>query len=214
VREALAEWEGEVWMVTGHFHRNEDTCFRLPRTVLTQAILTAANPATWGAEHPGYWVYGFTGGRLAARVFRRLGQGFALAGEPPRQEARPILLPFEGQEGMLWQVLVGEGDRPYLVEADAAWCLNYWHYGRRLVYRFPLELAGEEARHLVVVESPSSNEPQKYFLSPDGEDYEEATPLDRSGGHTRLAIPPACHAAGAVVVRLEQCVVSGFALAR
>jgi hypothetical protein len=127
VREALADCRGDLWMVSGHEHYNEDRCFRLPHAVITQATITAGNPATWGKELPGYWVYGFTKGKVAARVFRRLGHGYAVAPPPPRDQAQPIRLPFEDRPGILWKVLVGEGDRPYLVEGKADWCLNYWY---------------------------------------------------------------------------------------
>jgi hypothetical protein len=56
VREALADCRGDLWMVSGHEHRNEDACFRLPQAVITQATITAGNPATWGTELPGDWV--------------------------------------------------------------------------------------------------------------------------------------------------------------
>ena len=65
--EALADCRGDLWMVSGHIHYNSDACFRLPHAVITQAAITAGNPAVWGEEHPGYWIYGFSKGKLAAR---------------------------------------------------------------------------------------------------------------------------------------------------
>jgi hypothetical protein len=211
-REAMAECEGELWMVAGHIHANGDTCFRLPRAVITQASITTANPAMWGEEQPGYWIYGFTHGQLKTRIFRRLGQGFSVAPPPPLQQARPLYLPFEGQDDILWKVLVGEGDRPYLVEASAAWCLNYWHYNHHLIYRFPLSLARGRAKHFLVLESPCGQEPRQYFVSPDGQSWQEVTTVARNGCYTRFEIPKACHEAGTIAIRIEQCVVSGFAL--
>jgi hypothetical protein len=214
LRDVLADCRGDLWMISGHIHRNEDTCFRLPQAVITQAAITAGNPATWGSELPGYWVYGFSKGKLAARVFRRLGQeGYALASPPPTDKAQPIRLPFENRPDLLWKVLVGEGDEPYRVETQAAWCLNYWHYGKRLVYRFPLDLARGQAKRFVLLDTPSGKEPTKYFVSPDGKTWDEVAKVERHGSATSFAISPNCLAAGALVVRLEGCAVSGFAFA-
>jgi hypothetical protein len=216
VRDALAEVQGELWMVSGHEHCNQDACFQLPQSAITQATITTANPAMWGTEQPGYWVYGFARGHLTARIFRRLGQGYAVAPTPPRIPAHPLRLPFEAQEPqILWKVLVGEGDTPYFVEAEAAWCLNYWYDAKRLTYRFPLVLAGGEARQLAVLEEASNEKAERrYFLSPDGKDWQAVTPVERQEECTLLAIPKVCQAAGVVAVRLENCTVSGFALTR
>jgi hypothetical protein len=122
-------------------------------------------------------------------------------------------LPFEDRPGILWKVLVGEGDKPYLVEGKADWCLNYWYNARRLIYRFPLAPAGGRAKRCLVLDEPFGKDPPRYFLSPDGKTWEEAARAERNGSETSLPIPPACQAAGTVVVRLEGCSVSGFALA-
>ncbi len=212
VREALADAQGDFWLIGGHEHHNLDECFRLPRAVITQATITAGNPETWGEELPGYWVYCFTGGRLVARVFRRIGHGFALASAPPKEKAVTLRLPFEGHSDILWKVMVGEGDKPYLVEADAAWCLNYWHYNRHLVYQFPLDLAGGKARRFSIVEIADGNEPRKYLVSPDGKNWSELGTVDRDGCYTSFPIPQNCLDAGQLAVRIEHCVVSGFAL--
>jgi hypothetical protein len=213
IREALADCQGELWMVSGHEHRNEDRCFRLPRAVITQATITAGNPATWGSDHPGYWIYGFTKGRLAARVFRRRGQGYAVAAPPRTDPAEPIRLPFEDRLDVLWKVLVGEGDEPYRVETQAAWCLNYWYNAKRLVYRFPLNLGAGRAKRCVILDEPSGKESTRYFLSPDGKGWEEVARVERKGSETSISIPQACVTAGMLVIRLEGCAVSGFALA-
>src|SRR5207249_3270912 len=83
--------------------------------------------------------------------------------------------------GDLWMVRVGEGAEPYRVETQAAWCLNYWHYGKRLVYRFPLVLARGQAKRCVVLNTPSGKDPPRYFLSPDGKTWEEVTRVERHG---------------------------------
>jgi len=216
MRHALSECEGDLWMIAGHAHRNHDACFKLPKAVIVQATVTAGNPAIWGSEHPGYWVYCFREGKLVARIYKRLGQGYRVASPPPLARAAPIRLPFEGRTDVLWKVLVGEGDEPYRVETKAAWCLNYWHYNRHLVYAFPLSLAGGQARRFALLERPSGRKPRKYLTSPDGKAWHEvaAEQLEREGSFTSFAIPKDCLAAGRLFVRIEQCVVSGFALTR
>jgi len=212
IRAVLSDCDGELWMVAGHSHRNHDECFRLPRSVITQATITTGNPFSWGTEHPGYWVYGFTKGKLVTRIFRKLDEGFAVAPPPPVEKARTITLPFEGHDEVLWKVMVGEGDRPYLIDAKAAWCLNYWHYNKYLIYRFPLSLADGKASHFALLESPSGSEPRRYFVSPDATSWEEVTSVYRDGSYTSFPISQNCRDAGFIAVRVERCVVSGFAL--
>lgn len=212
IREVLSDCEGELWMVAGHTHCNRDACFQLPRSVITQATITAGNRFSGGSENPGYWVYGFTKGKLVARILRKLEDGFAVAPLPPVEKARPIILPFEGHDEILWKVMVGEGDNPYLIDAKAAWCLNYWHYNKYLIYKFSLSLAGGKAKRFALLESPSGTVPRRYFVSPDAENWEEVTSVDRQGSYTSFPIPQNCQDAGVIAVRIEQCVVSGFAL--
>ena len=63
-----------------------------------------------------------------------------------------------------------------------------------------------------MLNEPSGKEPPKYFLSPDGKTWKEAAGVERHGSETSFSIPSACLDAGTVVVRLEGCAVSGFAL--
>jgi hypothetical protein len=213
MRYVLSDCEGEIWMIAGHCHRNHDECFQLPKTIITQATITSANPVGWGSENPGYWIYGFSKGKLVVRIFRKLGDGFSIAPAPPVEKARPIILPFEGHDEILWKVMVGEGDRTYLVDAKAEWCINYWHYSKYLIYKFPLSLANGKAKRFALLETPSGKEPRRYFVSPDAENWEEVTSVHRQGSYTSFPIPQECHNAGVIVVRIEGCVVSGFALA-
>ena len=141
MRDVLSDYEGEVWMVAGHAHHNSDQCFRLPKSIITQATITSGNPTGWGTENPGYWIYGFSKGKLTTRIFRKLGEGYAIA-SPPNLE----------------------------------------------------------------------NEPRKYFVSPDAENWDEVTTVHREGSYTSFPIPQKCLDSGTIAVRIEQCVVSGFAL--
>jgi len=217
IRDALSNASGRLWFIGGHIHANRDRRFQLRRSTISEITVTTANPAIWGSEKPGYWIYGFAAGKMAVRVFRKLGDKsrYELAPLPVTARPQPIRLPFEGQRGILWKVMVGEGDKPYLVEAKAAWCQNYWHYNRRLMYKFPLSLAGGKALRFGLLERASGREPRKYFVSPDGNNWREVKSVKRDKNSlTTFPIPADCRKAGKLAVRIERCAVSGFALMR
>ncbi|MCP4642064.1 MAG: hypothetical protein GY851_16595 [bacterium] len=215
VRETVPGCQGDLWMISGHHHHNADMTYDAAGTPIRQAIITGGNPKTWGSENPGYWVYGFKGGRLAVRVFRRVGHGYTLIPFPVNQSPRPVRLPFEGRDDILWKVLVGEGDEPYLVDADAARCINYWHYTKRLTYRLPFEDLREQPTRLAVLETPvGGDKPRRYFLSPDGDAWMPAEPLRRDAEHTLFELPASCAESGVAFIRVEHCTVGGFAFLR
>lgn len=209
-REALPDVTGDCWMISGHNHHNRDECFQLPAGIITQATITTSNPTVWGTEKPGYWIYGFHDRKLAVRVFRRIGEGYALAPPPPREAPKPLRLPFE-DTAVLWKILVGEGDEPYRVETNARWCQNYWYYNKRLVYRFPLDGPGTQATGLAMLSTPDSEASPRYFISADGETWDPAGIGRTEGAMTVLDIPTSCRESGQMFVRLEACAVSGFA---
>ena len=213
IRECLDGVTGDLWTIGGHEHRNATDCFRFPKgAVVSQATITKGNPAVWG-EEPGYWVWCFQGGRLAARIFRRVGQGFVVVAAPPIDRAAPLLLPFEGRDGeVLWKVLVGEGDTPFLVEHAAAWCLNYWYDNKHLTYRFPLDLAGPAAKRLCVLAASGGRPELRCLVGPDLRRLSHVEFAERDGSYGFINIPETCRSAGSVTVRLEGGVVSGFAL--
>jgi hypothetical protein len=213
MREGLRDATGNLWMVGGHEHYNHTDSFRLPSgALISQATITKGNSAVWG-EEPGYWIWCFSNGRLAARIFRRVGEGFAVAAAPPLDRPKPLLLPFEGREQeMLWKVLVGEGDTPYLVDQDAAWCLNYWFYVKHLTYRFPLKLGGPDVKRLCVLETHGGNSKFRCLLGPDPKNLLPVERIEHDGSYAYIELPATCRDSGFVTVRLEDCVVSGFGL--
>jgi hypothetical protein len=210
-RQAMPDVNGDLWMIGGHHHKNSDECYQLPQGIITQATITTPNPTVWGTEKPGYWIYGFSKGRLVIRVFRRIGQGYALAPAPPKNMPRPLRLPFEDSQ-TLWQVLVGEGDESFRKTTDARWCQNYWYYTKKLVYEFPLSLGGGKTRRIGILNTPESEVAPAFGLSPDGSEWIEALASNRVGSMTILKIPAALLQAKSIFVRLERCAVSGFAL--
>ncbi len=219
IREGFADADGEFWFVGGHTHANGMKEFRLPGgNTITQISVTTANPEIWGDEnHPGYWLFGFSRGRLAVRIFRKSGEnaGYAIGPMPGGKALKPLPLPFEGREDILWKVMVGEGDQEFLVEAKAAWCLNYWHYNRRLVFRFPLSLAQEAVGRVAVLQTRCYREEPGFFVSIDGQTWQAAADVrHEANAFTSFLVPPECRQAGVVFVKLEKCTVSGLALLR
>lgn len=132
--------------------------FSIGETTIVQASIASGQGAFWGGpEHPGYWVYCLDNGRVAGRVFYRDGHGFRLGAVPDRSRSRPIARPFEGIDGILKTVLVGEGDRAYLKTAKAADVVTWWFYIRELVYAFPLGEFEQRPKRIAVLASFQEN---------------------------------------------------------
>ncbi len=218
VREAFAETQGDLWVIGGHVHSNGDRSFRIPNgDTLINASITAANPAVWGREQPGYWIWCFNSGQLVGRIFRRVGDDAGYTVSPPEtatlQKTQALLLPFENREDILWKVMVGEGDEKFRLTTKAAWCLNYWAYTKQLEYRFPLSLAKNKARRCVVLmdSMAGKNKSMNLFVSADGTHWRETQPVTDGSYHT-IDIPDDCLASGTIALRMENSAVSGFAL--
>jgi hypothetical protein len=216
VRDALGEARGNLWLLGGHEHKNEDARFSIPKgDLITQARITSGNPLL-GKEVPGYWIWCFRNGQVAGRIFRRLGDpaGFAISPDVKDIPPKPLPLPFEDREKVLWKVMVGEGDEPYRVTTKANWCLNYWAHVQQLEYRFPLKQTERRARRCTVVLSPmeTKDHPMTLSTSSDGKDWRVVSDAVREGEYATLPIPADCLTAGTLALRLENCAVSGFAL--
>ena len=217
VRKGFGGLSGDLWVVGGHIHANSDRVYRIPGGErLVNASITAANPTVWGNERPGYWIWCFQNGRLAGRIFRKVGdavEGWRVESANVTTREQTLLLPFEGDEDLLWKVLVGEGDEPYRTATKAAWCENYWAYARQLDYRLPLALAGGKARRGAVLVAPmdSKEKPMNILTSPDGENWQAAA-IEKSGPRYLFPITADCLAAGVLHLRFERCALSGLGL--
>ena len=74
----------------------------------------------WGGpEKPGYWVYCLRDGRVAGRIYRRHEKGYRIAPLPARNHPRRIYPPFAELDNVEKKILVGAGDRKFLVSAKA-----------------------------------------------------------------------------------------------
>lgn len=217
---AFGDHRGVLRLVGGHAHSNRSLLFRLPRTCIIQHTVTTCNGEVWGSEKPGYWVYCVQEGRLAARVYRRLGQGYRIDRDPDTSTARDLTVPFQGREDILWRLLVGEDhDKDYLVKAQAGDCETHWHYVRELVYRFPLSVTDQKASRLAILASLGYGEKSaSVSASATGATWHVLElPRPQQSVYT-FPIPAACLDAGVLYVRIARDtmspVVAGFALCR
>lgn len=222
-KQALHTAQGDIWQIGGHVHHNEDKVFSLPHgTNLTQAAITAANPAVWGTNHPGYWTWCFKNGRLIGRIYKQVGdaQSYIVHTAASGESVTPLLLPFEKREDVLWKTLVGENDTPYRVKTEAGWCENFWAYAKQLEYQFPLELSGRQgdgslkARNALVLMSSMAAKGKSMALhtSANGQDWKPLQNITVTGEYHHFAVPDDCLASGQLFLRMEHCAVSGFAL--
>ncbi|MDF1815605.1 MAG: metallophosphoesterase [Verrucomicrobiales bacterium] len=152
---AFSDHRGKVWAVCGHVHTNGNQVFQLPKTTVAQASITCSAKGIWGdAEKPGYWLYLLQDGKVAHRVFRRIDQGFRLQPLPNRERSRTIDKPFAHTRNVVWKTLIGEADKPFLVDGkEAKDNISTWCYVRRLVYRLPI--ADYDASHVAILAAVS-----------------------------------------------------------
>ena len=85
-----------------------------------------------------------------------------------------------------------------------------WNVGAG-TYRFPLKLS-PAAKRLCVLETHDGNSKFRCLVGPDPQHLAPVELAERDGSYSFIEIPAACRVAGDVTVRLEECVVSGFAL--
>lgn len=220
VREVFAEHTGPLWLLAGHVHGNGMREFALPRTRITQA--------THVKSVDGYWIYGMRDGRIAARVYCPVaGACKAQAMPDPTRSARPIPLPFEGRDDVLWSLLIGEdaaATKAAFVSGKGGDCGTWWFYVSELVYTLPLAAQGKGATRFAVLAALSKHrktgEPAHVSASGDGAAWVE-TPLVESRASEHLfAIPEGLRQSRKLYVRIQSygygadTCVGGFALCR
>ena len=195
VGQAFAGRTGELWLVAGHIHANADAVFALPKTTIVQASIcnSTKGKKVWGSpEMPGYWVYCLCDGHIVARIFRKLGEGYRLQKQPNLAHAQPMPRPWDGIQGIRWKLMVGEGDREYLLSARAGDCLDWWSYVRELVYRLPLAKARGKVSRLALLaalDDTRSPKTEKVFVSSAGKEWTELPLGNRVQGVYTMAIP-------------------------
>ncbi len=220
VRETFAEHAGPLWLIAGHVHANATSVFALPKTKIVQ--ISQAKSVN------GYWIYGMRGGRIAARVYSDVAQGFRDEPLPDlAKPARPIPLPFEGRDDVVWSLLIGddpEATRAAFVSGKGGDCGTWWFYVDELVYRLPLAAKGAGATRFAVLAALSkqrkTGEPVHVSASADGAEWRETPLLETRAAVNLFAIPEALCGAQELFVKVKSfgygadTCVGGFALCR
>ena len=226
ISRAFARHRGPIWQISGHHHLNRVRVFKLPRTHLVQLTITRCTRPGWGFESPGYWVFCLRNGRLAARIFRRLGRGYRIDDAPDLARATAFARPLADCGDVLKTILVGQGDQPYRVETDATDGVLDWLDVRRLVYRLPISSSdntGKGPTRLAVLATVSRFRAKEQFrlaLSADGKNYQPLKLTKPRRNIYTFDIPAACRGGRHLYVRIlsegakSSLIVSGFAMCK
>ncbi len=220
VRRAFAGHTGPLWLLAGHVHSNSARVFDLPQTKIVQA--------THAKSINCYWIYGMREGRIAARVCVDVEKGCRAVPLPDTgKPGRPIPLPFEGRDDVLWSLLIGDdaaATRAAFVSGKGGDCGTWWFYVDELVYRLPLaEKAAGAARFAVLAalgKHRKTGEPVRVFASGDGAAWIETPPLSSQASEHLFAIPEALRGGRGLFVKIKSfgygadTCVGGFALCR
>ena len=216
----FADTEVPVWLLAGHAHCNNTRVFSLPKTTITQAIHVKSVD--------GYWVYGVRDGRIAARVYRSVKDGFSAQPVPDEKtKTRSIPLPFEGRDDVLWSLLIGQDQKQTeaaFVSGKGGDCGTWWFYVKELVFKLPLEKEAKDAKHFAVLAAMSKHrktgELPKVYASGDGDAWTECKLLDNKESVNRFAIPGTMLNSRELFVKVESfgygadTCVGGFALCK
>jgi calcineurin-like phosphoesterase family protein len=219
-REAFAEHTGPLWLIAGHVHSNSTSVFALPKTKVVQ--ITQAKSVS------GYWIYGASGGRIVARVYSDVAQGFRAEALPDlAKPARPVPLPFDGRDDVLWSLLIGddpEATRAAFVSGKGGDCGTWWFYVDELVYRLPLAEKGAGATRFAVLAALSKHrktgEPVRVFASADGAAWTETPLIETKAAVNLFALPEEVRGGKELFVKVKSfgygadTCVGGFALCK
>ena len=178
VSKAFKNHRGLIWLIGGHEHSNAQEVFQLKNTKLIEHQITCGTANLWGGpERPGYWIYCLRKGEVAGRIFRQRFKGYRTEGSPDLTTAVNVPMPFDHLDNILWKVLVGEGDREFLVNSKANDCLNFWAYTRELTYRLPLKETGNQSKKIAMLckykKMHDINQNGQYFISTDLSEWQE-----------------------------------------
>jgi predicted MPP superfamily phosphohydrolase len=179
VAEAFDGHKGNLWLIGGHEHHNLQMVFQLENTKLIEHHITCGTMNIWGGpEKPGYWIYCLRHGQVVGRIFRQRFKGYRHQILPDLTQAEQVPMPFDHLKNIAWKLMVGDGDRDFLIHAQAGDCLNYWAYVKDLIYRFPLSETGNKCNFLamlVAYDAQNIQKPGQYFISADQKDWMELT---------------------------------------
>lgn len=222
LEKVLKSHKGKIWVIGGHDHRNDIKTFKMKDTKLVQAVITTCNAKTWGSESPGYWIYCLKNGQVCDRIYRKLGEGFRIDKKPDYSKAKPIPKPFEKLKNRTWTLMVGDGDRKYLVKGKGGDVVTWWAYIKELIYKLPLGEKGENASQLAILGylgKLGGKDENEVFFSSDGVDWEQIKIEKPQNNAYIFNIPDKLRRSGKelyirIIGKNHSCIVAGFAFCK
>jgi hypothetical protein len=220
ISKAFGDHQGPIWLIGGHEHSNSERVFQLGNTELVEHHITCGGTNIWGGpEKPGYWIYCLEDGTVTGRIFRQMYQGYRIGSKPDFFRIEKVPMPFDHLKSIAWKILVGEGDREFLISGEAEYCLNYWAYVKKLIYRIPLQKAGTQSTRLTMLcnynKSENHFQEGQYFMSLDLTHWQEIKPEEAKHDVFDFLIPVNFRPADNVYFKftpLGEAYVGGFAL--
>ncbi len=171
---ALAGRPGVTWMLSGHKHGNAFARWDLPGGG-TLAV------ATHTMDKLGWWIYGFRGGRIVARVLKAEDKtAFSTYAMPMEYRSKgEIPIAFQGRTDVAWKAFVGSPEEKSCrvkLEKTADNCGWLFYVGTTL-YKFPKgKVAPKATRYAILGDlcgKRKTREPARCMLSADGENWVE-----------------------------------------
>ena len=205
----------------GHVDQNNVSVFQLPKTAIVQASVANGNHVKGG----GYWVYCVKDGAVTARIFRQLGGGFVVDGQPDRSRARPLSLPFRrtGRPPLDAAARRERRGQDLLPERQGRGLQVLLVLLTELVYKLPLGKAGHKATHVAVLgrlDVPKGIAPVSVAVSTDNRSWTNLPlPAPHCSVYT-MEIPAEMRNAEGLFIRVTgpgyggNVTVGGFALCR
>lgn len=217
IRSVFAQHRGNMWVVGGHCHRNSIQVFNLPETKIVQTTIISSNPKK--VKAPGYWVYCLENGKVQSRIYREINSGFRIAKKPNYAKTKEIPIPFAETENRLWTLMIGDGDRQYLVKGKGGDVVTWWAYIKELIYKLPLSKANNQATQIALLANLGKIDTDKtnqIYLSADGENWQEQKLSQPSNQVYLFDIPEDMRQKQYLFVKIignnSTCYLGGFAL--
>jgi len=221
VSEVFQDHRGKIWMIAGHEHYNAQKVIQLKKTKLIEHTITrGGDTANIVPEKSGYWIYCLANGDITGRIYRDRYEGYRIEVSPDLKHALKVPVPFDHTKKIIWRVLVGEGDRTFLVDSKAWDCLNYWAYVKELTYRIPLKETNNHGKRIALLCNYNEKilyQDGQYFISSDLMNWHEMTLEDAKFNVMYFVIPKIFHQVENVYFKYipaGEVHVGGFALLR
>lgn len=139
MREVIADYQGRVWVLSGHEHSHTAKSYRVGRADVCQVIVGTANPqATNGRSYDTGCLLVCLNRGIAGLLYWHLYDGRFHIVQPPF-DAMPATVTgaLEDVPGLVWRRLKARGQPPEVASVDATDSVEWYAYTRLLEWRFP-----------------------------------------------------------------------------